>query len=287
MVDSRAAMRLCLAVYEDDPALKEDARRIWTSFGEADMHPRGRTRPFLLVDTMERVGDYAGIMLKNNSVQLLLATPLLRKSPELEQRLTLLHECIHMDFALGDHNERWLRIQERARNSHTAIRAVPTTTTEEADRQGYLERRNGMALTLLRLPDEIVAEQSLKHKFEPWFEERARYYGRMRQKHEAMLAAPKTDVPLRPFKAFYESLRNAFYVPLVADVRALEAERAELGRLEQNADARLREHGPAGLVEFLHGLKERLLNVSFEKPLTDAEAAYEDLHNRVLTAEGA
>lgn len=279
-------MRLCLAVYEDDPALKEDARRIWTSFGEADMHPRGRTPPFLLIDTMERVGDYAGIMLKNNSVQLLLATPLLTKSPELEQRLTLLHECIHMDFALGDHNERWLRIQERAGNSLIAIRAMPTTTTEEADRQGYLERRNGMALTLLRLPDEIVAEQCLKHKFEPWFEERARYYVRMRKKHEAMLAAPRTDVPLRPFEAFYELLRNAFYLPLVADVDALDAERTEMERSEKNADARLREHGPAELVDFLLELKGRLLNVSFEERLTTAELAYEELHNRVLTAEG-
>ena len=278
-------MRLCLAVYENDPSLKEDALRVWTSFGEADIHPRGRTRPFLLIDTLERVGDYAGIMLKNNSVQLVLATPLLRNSTELEQRLTILHECIHMDFALGDHNDRWLRIQDRARKSHTAITTVTTTTTEEADRQGYLERRNGMALTLLRLPDEIVAEQCLKHKFEGGFEERARYYVRMRQKHAAMLAAPKTDVPLRPFEAFYELLRNAFYIPLVAGVRALEAEHAELGRLEKNADARLREHGPPELVEFLHGLKERLLNVSFEKPLTDAEAGYEDVYNRVLTAE--
>ena len=83
-------------------------------------------------------------------------TGLLTKSDELEQRLTLLHECIHMDFALGDHNERWLRIQERASKSLAEIRAMPTTTAEEADRQGYLERRNLMALTLLRLPDKIV-----------------------------------------------------------------------------------------------------------------------------------
>ena len=109
----------------------------------------------------------------------------------------------------------------------------------------------------------------------------------MRQKHEARLAAPKTDVPFRPFEAFYDCLRNTFYVPLVADVRALEAERAELGRLEKNADARVREHGPVELVEFLGNLRERLLNVSFEAPLTDAETAYEELHNRVLTAEGA
>jgi len=126
-------MRLCLAVYEDDPTLKEDARRIWTSFGEADMHPRGRTQPFLpTIATMERVGDYAGIMLKNNSVQLLLATPLLRKSLELEQGLTLLHECIHMDFALADHNERWLRIQERARNSHAAISGCPMRSSRSS-----------------------------------------------------------------------------------------------------------------------------------------------------------
>ena len=97
-----------------------------------------------------------------------------------------------MDFALGDHNERWLRIQKRANDSLTAINAVPTPTTEEADRQGYLERQHGMALTLFRLPDEIVAEQCLKHKFGPWFEERAKYYVRMRQKHEAMLAAPNS-----------------------------------------------------------------------------------------------
>ena len=90
-----------------------------------------------------------------------------------------------------------------------------------------------------------------------------------------------------PFEAFDEFLRNALYAPLVADVRALEAERAEIGRLEKNADARLREQGPAELVEFLHELKERLLNVSFDEPLTDAEATYEDLHNRVLTAECA
>ena len=53
----------------------------------------------------------------------------------------------------------------------------------------------------------------------------------------------------------------------------------------KNADARLREHGPTELVEFFQRLKERLLDVSFERPLTDAEAVYEDLHKRLMTAE--
>lgn len=275
-------MRFFLSVYEDRGELRDKATRVWKSFGEADMHPRGRQSPDIVGATQHRVGAYAGVLLSARAVNLVLATELLEKATECDQRLTLLHECIHMDFGLGEHNERWLTLHKRAEETGSAITGTTTTAEKEADRQRYLLNRNDMGFGFLRLPDEIVAEQCLKHKFGKWFEKRAKYYVRMRQAHEADVAAPKSDVPLRPFHVLHELLRCALYIPLVADVPGLEAEHAELMRLKKNAEDRLREYASA---ESILAMKPRLLDVSFDKPLREAEAAYEEMYARITATE--
>jgi hypothetical protein len=76
----------------------------------------------------------------------LLSEAILTTAPEGERRLTLLHECIHLDFAFGEHRERWARIQRRISDTEGAILDMPTTTPVE--RQNYGELRKNVAFEL-------------------------------------------------------------------------------------------------------------------------------------------
>jgi hypothetical protein len=188
-----------------------------------------------------------------------------------------------MDFGTGEHKARWLALNRSVETEHKAITETAATTSEEVENQAYEERRHGAAVLFLRLPDEIVAEQRLKSNFGEWFAERAKYYVRMRQRREALLAASTSDVALQPFEMFYELLRDALFVPLVADVPELVAEHAELKRLEEVALARLGERASSDLRSHLLALKDRLLNIdaSAEK-LAGANPAYEEIYRMIV-----
>ena len=276
-------MKFFLSVYEERRELIELARHVWSSFGEAHIHPRAERQPDLVGQTDLRVGDYAGVFATDRFLNLVLATELLEKSSRLDQQLTLLHECIHMDFASGEHKERWLTLNRRVEEQHNAITQVEPTTPEEADEQDYAQQKHLAAVLFLRLPDEIVAEQRLKQDYRPWFGERAKYYVRMRQHREADLAAPVSDVALQPYEAFYELLRIGLFVTLLAAVPELAAEHAELRRLEEVALARLRDRSSAEVCSSLLALKNRLLAVdaSAEK-LATAAAAYQDMYQMIM-----
>jgi hypothetical protein len=160
---------------------------------------------------------------------------------------------------------------------------VASTTRDEAEEKAYRERRHLAAVVFLRLPDEIVAEQRLKRDFQLRFGERAKYYVRMRQRHEADLAAPASDVALRPYEIFYELLRIDFFVRLVVGVAELAAEHAELKRLGEVALARLQERSSPELCSRVLALKDRLLDVdaSAEK-LAAAADAYEEVYQMIM-----
>jgi len=190
-------MQFFLSVYEDRRELIELARRVWSAFGEAHMHPLAERQPDRVGQTNLRVGDYAGVFVTDRFLNLVLATELLENTSRPDQQLTLLHECIHMDFAGGEHKDRWLMLNRRIAEQNEAITQASPTTAEEADEQGDAQRRHLAAVLFLRLPDEIVAEQRLKQDYQPWFGERAKYYVRMRQRREADLAAPASGVALR------------------------------------------------------------------------------------------
>lgn len=278
-------MRFFLSVYERDRGLAATARQVWRGFGDSGMHPRGRRMPDLIGPTDFRVGDYAGVFVSDRSINLVLATELLTQSSELEQRLTLLHECIHIDFALGDHRDRWRRMNDRVERRTAEIDGAVPTGQHDVHRDAYLRARSDSALLFLRLPDEIVAEQYLKHAFPQWFAERAQYYVRMRQRREAIVTAPGAHPTLRPLQVFYELLRIALYIPLVADVPALDATHRELTRLERHAEDRLSEIAAPQVVDMLIELKPRLLDVSFDRSFAEAETQYDALCAKIITLE--
>jgi hypothetical protein len=108
---------------------------------------------------------------------LLLSPKRLTSLSDDERRLTLLHECIHLDFAFGAHRARWQEIRDWVRS---ADRELMSVVTSDGERLSYLHRRKDVTFTLMRLPDEIVAEQCLKNEYPEWFSRRAEYYVRMR-----------------------------------------------------------------------------------------------------------
>ena len=210
----------------------------------------------------------------------LFSTPLLTAALEDERRLTLLHECIHMAFAFGEHRDRWARIQTRVRDTESEILNMPITTS--VDLLTYLEYRKNVAFLLMKLPDEIVAEQRLKRDYSEWFRRRAEYYVRMRQGREAEIAAGRPGDVLWPFSVFYELLRILFFLPLVEGIPDLEE---ELQRLSAQTEQRFRALTPADSREFLLSVKAPLLEVALDRPLTGPEQAYDRLVGRIMATE--
>lgn len=200
----------------------------------------------------------------------------------MEMRLTLLHECIHTDFALGEHRQRWNRRQEECQTYYQEIEEKESGAREPAEVLNHQRQRGDVAFTIIQLPDEIVAEQKLKRDYSEFFAARALYYTQMQQRHEKEIATQQPDDPFWPFKIFYELLRTSFFIPLVQD---MPDRRAEMMRLAQNAEARLRDCATPDLLEFLLTLKPQLLAVSLDTPITEAETAYERLHDRIMSVD--
>jgi hypothetical protein len=212
--------------------------------------------------------------------QIILSRPLLSNAPVNEVRLTLLHECIHMRFAMGPHRARWIRIRdERQAADQRAHDTAPTNI----DLANFMLRRHDHAFTIVTLPDEIVAEQYLKDEYTGLFQDRAEYYRQMRIGCRPQVETPRSDRSLQPFAVFHELLRNAFFRPLLDHGAAADA---DLERLEQFAETRLGELATADLNRFLTALKPRLLNVRHDAPLDAAEIAYSELFDRVMALTG-
>lgn len=282
-------MRVVISVPgpDEDGTLLEAAARMWTDFTQVVRNPLGTAHVSYDTDAPEPdavawchpvYGPSSGIGLGDCAL-ITPSTRLLTTASDTERRLTLLHECIHMDFAFGEHRDRWQRIDQRGMLWSKNTKAVSWTDVDLTD---YMERRVSVAIMFLRLPDEIVAEQRLKRGYPEWFDARAAYYVHLQQGHAAEVAAPRSDVPLRPFHVFCELLRASLFIPLVAGMAQFED---ELRRLEKNADDHLREYAQPGLPEFLLGLKPRLLDVTLDRPLAAAEAAYDELFERVITTD--
>lgn len=104
----------------------------------------------------------------------------------MKTRLTLLHECIHTDFSLGEHRQRWDRRQDRCKTYYQEL--------EEKESA--------------QLPDEIVAEQKLKRDYPALFEGRARYYVEMQQQQEKEIATRQPDDPFWPYTQRRDSLKR-------------------------------------------------------------------------------
>ena len=282
-------MKIMLSVPRPDDGgrLTAAAKLAWQDFNSAMTNPLGKCEVMCGITDMDANTIAAseplylipGIPAVHEWAHLILPAALLTSTSETHRRLTLLHECLHMAFAFGEHRERWRRMQLRIEGSEVSLNAMVTT---ETSRLNYMWRRNYCAFIFLRLPDEIVAEQRLKRDYPEWFEARAAYYVHMRQDHETEIVAPKSDVPLQPFHIFYELLRTSFFISLVAGMPQFVG---ELKRLEKNAEDRLRELAPRELFDFLLQLKPRLLGISLNRPLTDAEAAYDELLARVIATE--
>jgi len=146
-----------------------------------------------------------------------------------------------------------------------------------------MSKQDDHAFLLLRLPDEIVADQRLRREYPDWFQQRAEYYVEMRRGRETEIVRGRPADVLWPFSVFYELLRISFFIPLLEGMPAL---KQELQRLEANTAASLRASClSVELHDFLMDLKPRLLDVSDDRPLAEAEAAYDRLFERVTSVE--
>lgn len=191
-------------------------------------------------------------------------------------RLTLLHECIHMRFAIGAHRNRWIRIRDERQ---AADQRAHDTAQTDVDLANFMFRRHDHAFTMVTLPDEIVAEQYLKDQYPDMFDDRAEYYRQMRLECRTQVETPRSDRSLQPFAVFHELLRNAFFRQLLDDGAAADT---DLGQLERFAETRLGELATADLSRSLLALKPRLLDLRHDAPLDNAEIAYTELFDRVM-----
>ena len=281
-------MKLLVSVpAPDDGALTAEAARAWETFKQKVGHPLTKYQP-TYGDTWLAAGRKGGVMVDHarDRVHIILEKELLKNADDLEACLTLLHECIHVDFALGEHRARWERRYRITETYEKELNNKESDGTEPAEILAYTKRRIRAAFVVVQLPDEIVAEQRLKHHFPDWFNARAEYYVRMQRDHEAELTAQRPDDPLWPFNIFHRLLCIALFIPLVSDVPALDELKTELQRLARKADDRLRDCASSELHAALMELKPLLLDVdaSSEK-LALAEAAYDTLFNRIMAVE--
>jgi hypothetical protein len=274
-------MRISICVPGPDVRgeLRAAAKRAWDDFNGTLRNPIGQWPASF--DTIDELFNGKAFSMPvygppesggaGDRIELLLSAELLTGADDGERRLTLLHECIHMQFAFGEHRARWERIQSRGKASEKVLRGL--IYTESADRLNYMGRRNRAAFQLIQLPDEIVAEQRLKREYPELFAERTAYYVRMRREHFAKVSAEQHGDSFWPLQIFYELLRTSFFVPLVAGMPPFDA---DLRGIEAAAGGLLRQ--PSDLMKKLLDLRPDLLAVSMDQSVD----AYEDAYNRAF-----
>jgi hypothetical protein len=105
----------------------------------------------------------------------------------------------------------------------------------------------------------------------------------MRRGRALEVATGQSDI-LWPFAVFYELLRISFFISLLEHLPTV---KHELKRLEVATASSLCASTSAELYDSLMHVKPSLLDVSHEKPLTEAEAAYDQLFDRIMLMEPA
>jgi hypothetical protein len=166
---------------------------------------------------------------------------------------------------VGAHRERWQRL--RARFDERA-RTGRDIAWHDIDQANHMAAQDDHAHMLLSVPDEMVAEQRLKHEYPELFPARANYYVEMRRGRATEIFAGRADV-LWPFAVFYELLRIELFIPLLDEMPEL---RQELDRLATETSASLQACASAELYRFLMDLKPRLLDLSHDKPLAEPKS---------------
>ena len=266
------------------------ARQVWDDFSGLIRNPLGDEHTVATDTTTDSITGIAMARpvharspfgLPDRAV-ILLSERLLRTASHDERRLSLLHECIHLDFAFGAHRDRWMRRLRRASDAQSSARQMPLDTEVERQRYEDIDRRQTLAFQIFSLPDEIFAEQRLKQDYAEWFERRAAYYVSMRQSHEADVVAGRPDDVLWPFQVFSELIRIEFFRRLVVD---LPVSARELDRLAALTAQSLRTCASADLFVFLNELRPQLLDVTLDTPIATFEAVYERLFERVNETE--
>jgi hypothetical protein len=278
-------IRIEITVADNRRDLVPAAEGAWESFNVTVRNPLTVTSVICAAADIACNGDafskpFYGRVL-GEWAQFILSVPLLTTITETDRNNTLLHECIHMDFAFGEHRERWQRLQEQVRAVESTIRSMMTT---DIDLLTFLDYRHRVACLIRNVPDEIVAEQRLKRDYPERWPDRAAQYVRMRQRHEIKVLAGRPGDCLWPFSVSYELLRNAFFIPIADGMPAVQE---ELQRLESVADTQLRVCADGELVAFLLGEKPALLDVSHDRPFPAAEAAYDRVFDRIMAVDRA
>jgi hypothetical protein len=276
-------LRLDIRVVENRTDLVPAAEALWEQFETAIRHPLTLTT--VSFDVVEHGCDgeafsrpYFALPTIPDWARFLLSIRLLTTSTSTDQHLTLLHECIHMDFAFGEHRARWQRLQAAIRE---AERQIPVTAGVDREMFDYLSYRHRVAILLRSLPDEIVAEKRMRRDYHDHWAAREGYYSRMRQRHEPQIVTGRPGDNLWPFSVFYELLRIQFFIPLTETAPA----RAELQRLEAIADMQLRAITSNETLEMLIRERTALLDAELDQPLTAAEAAHDRLFDYIMQVQ--
>jgi hypothetical protein len=270
-----------LRVAENRHDLVKKARDIWKRFDDSIEHP-------LVVDTL--IVDAADIGCRAVAMSLcqpaplavgladgaqLLFSPAFLDVAEHDRHITMLHETIHICLGLGEHRERHIAIKNWVDSENLRI-ATAFDTPEDWSFEFYKHRT---AFMLVRLPEEITAEQRMKRDYPELWTRRVAMYVEMRQRKEHEIIAGRAGDPVWPYSVFYEVLRNAFFVSLA---EGFPVAQQELRRLEEVSQAQLRPLVDRATHDALIAERAALLDVDHEKRFPDAEAAYRRVFERIM-----
>ena len=277
-------MHLSIDVPDDRPDLVESARAAWqefngviaspfssdkVAFGTTFMRPDAKaySRPFFASGRGPTSRDRA---------QIILSTALLTGASDLERNLTILHECIHLAFAFGDHRERYQARFDRVRAFELNLRRQVDLPIAEIN---LLNNRSLAGFQFLQLPDEAVAELLLRRDYEAWFPSRATYYLDMRRDEALRLAGREESDALKAWAYFYADLRASLLVPMAGELPDVQRALVEAASAAQREFvARM----PEGIVNRCVDLKPSLLDVSLDAPIDSTAGAYEALFDMVI-----
>jgi hypothetical protein len=269
---------LTISIENDRVDLLERLKVVWGQFEQATKPPLryrvteiGRTpmvsngiacsRPWLIVPA--ELVSWA---------QIIVSTRLLDES-ESRRNLTFLHECIHLYFAFGPHRQRRIRIQ-----ATEDVERIKIDQVLDAQRHNFMADRLRNALTFTTYPEEIVAEQYLQEHYPGLFPERGDYLLSMRAAADMELC----QTPMfRKYWLFYELLRRRFCANLVAGPEV----RQEFTKLAETAERMVRESCSAEEWKYFAEMLPRLLDIRYDQPLEEAEAAYAEIYNRIMSME--
>jgi hypothetical protein len=180
-----------------------------------------------------------------------------------QQRLTLLHEVIHLAYADGACRDRQERLDQLTA-PHGNLRG-----RSDAERR-FETQRLGLARRLYMFPEEVIAEKHLQVNYPELRATRLGYYARLHR--ETVDDVADAEPGLEWVVAFYDGLKAELGATLAAD------DAARRTRFEERArafDNRLRELVGDERHALLARLRDRLLAVTLEPLQWDEDAAIE------------